>query len=271
MSNGQKKIFMKITFHKYRYLFPMLLTWLISSCVDTRKATYFNGVNDGNINVSIPLPESFIRKNDILSISVTSPSPDEAAIRIFNTPNTSAMTTIGGVASGYLVSSTDGAIQFPLLGAIKAEGLTKDQLREKITKALVSRELLKDAIVTIRFLNFRVTVLGEVNHPAVVTVPNEKISLLEAIGLAGDVTIYGKRDNVLIIREENGQRILKRINLNSNELLTSPYYYLKSEDVVYVEPNKTRVATSGRSQQWIPIVFGALSLAVIVIDRVAAQ
>jgi polysaccharide export outer membrane protein len=116
-------------------------------------------------------------------------------------------------------------------------------------------------------MNFRVTVLGEVRNPNVIPVPNEKISLLEAIGLAGDLTIYGKRENVLVIREENGQKIIKRINLNSNELLTSPYYYLKSDDVVYVEPNKSRVASS-RSSEWVPVVISALSFAAIIVDRV---
>lgn len=259
---------MKITFLRSRYLYlPVLLVWLLSSCIDTRKATYFNGVNDGTINVKTPVPESIIRRNDLLSISVTSPSPDENAVRIFNTPNTSAMTGVGGVASGYLVSA-EGNIQFPLLGTIKAEGLTKEQLRINITKMLVDRDLLKDAILTIRYLNFRVTVIGEVNHPTVVTVPNEKISLLEAIGMAGDLTVYAKRENVLVIREENGEKITKRLNLNTDELLASPYYYLKSDDVVYVEPNKARIASSGRGKEWIPVVFSALSLAVIAIDRI---
>ena len=167
---------------------------------------------------------------------------------------------------GYLVNN-DGNIQFPILGTLKAEGLTKEQLKASITKKLVDRQLLTDPIVTIRLMNFRVTVLGEVRNPNVIQVPSEKISLLEAIGLAGDLTIYGKRENVLVIREENGQKVIKRINLNSSELLTSPYYYLKSDDVVYVEPNKSRVASS-RSSDWVPVVISALSFAAIIVDRV---
>ena len=151
---------------------------------------------------------------------------------------------------------------------MKAAGLTKEQLKESFIKTLLEKQLLKDPIVSIRFLNFRVTVLGEVRNPTVVSVPNEKISLLEAIGLAGDLTIYARRDNILVIREEDGNKVIKRLNLNSNELLSSPYYYLKSNDVVYVEPNKARVATSGRSQQWIPMVVSGLSLVVIALDRV---
>jgi polysaccharide export outer membrane protein len=212
------------------------------------------------------VPVSTIQKNDILSISVT--SLNEKATAIFNDPNTTG--SIGGTglsSAGYLVSSA-GTIQFPILGSLRVEGLTKDQLKESITKKLVDKQLVLDPIVTIRFLNFRVTVLGEVAHPAVINIPSEKVSLLEAVGLAGDLTIYANRENVLVIREENEDKIIKRLNLNSDELLSSPYYYLRSNDIVYIEPNKARVSSAGRSQQWIPIVFSGLSFAAIVIDRV---
>ena len=120
-----------------------------------------------------------------------------------------------------------------------------------------------DPIVTIRFVNFRVTVLGEVNNPTVVNVPNEKISLLEALGLAGDMTIYAKRTNVMIIREVNDVKMIKRLNLNSDEIFTSPYYYLQSNDIVYVEPNSAKVANSSGGMQWAPIVLSGLSLVLI--------
>ncbi len=109
--------------------------------------------------------------------------------------------------------------------------------------------------------------LGEVAKPTVITVPNEKISLLKALGLAGDLTIYGKRDNVLLIREENGKKITRHIDLNSSNFFNSPYYYLQPNDVIYVQPNATKVATAGRSQQFLPIIFSALSVLAIVIDR----
>jgi polysaccharide export outer membrane protein len=112
-------------------------------------------------------------------------------------------------------------------------------------------------------------VLGEVSRPSVVTVPSEKISLLEALGLAGDLTVYARRDNVMVIREENGRRIIKRINLNSADLFSSPYYYLKSNDIVYAEPNKSKVASAGRANTWVPIVFSVLSFGVIAIDRLS--
>jgi polysaccharide biosynthesis/export protein len=233
---------------------------LFSSCVNTRKTTYFNDLKDSAQFRSGILPETFIKPSDILDITVSSLNPDATAI--FNSPG-----KLNGETNGYLVEA-NGSILFPVLGSIKAEGLTKEQLKAQLTKMLNEKKLLIDPIVSVRFQNFRVTVLGEVKNPSVIPVPSEKISLLEAIGLAGDLTIYGKRNNVLVIREENGEKTVKRVNLNSNELFTSPFYYLKSNDVVYVEPNKAKVASSGRTSVWLPIVFSALSFFTIVADRV---
>lgn len=247
----------------------MLSVLVFSSCVNTKKSTYFYGAADGTIAVNAPVPESYIQKNDILSILVSSPNPEATAM--FN-PQVSAGTYNQSISTdqasntGYLVN-TDGFIQFAILGNIKAAGLTKTQLEETISKTLLDKGLLRDPVVSIRFLNFRVTVLGEVNKPSVVTMPNEKLSLLEALGLAGDITIYGNRQNVMVIREENQRKVLKRLNLNSSELFTSPYYYLKSNDIVYVEANKAKVASTSRSTQWLPLLLSGLSFVAIVVDR----
>lgn len=242
-------------FLKYSITF-FLICFIASSCVNTRQAIYFNGLNDGTINANTPIPEPVIQLNDVLTITVSDLNPEAA--QAYNAPNNST--------TGYLVNA-NGTIQFPILGSLKAAGLTKDQLKDSIEKRLLQRKLLVDPIVSIRFTSFHVTVLGEVNHPTDINVANEKISLLEAIGLAGDLTIYARRDNVLVIREENNNKVIKRLDLNSNELLSSPYYYLKSNDVVYVEPNKSRVASAGRGQQWVPAVLSGLSLIAIVVDR----
>ena len=241
---------------------------LLTACVNTRKTTYFTDVTDGILTTHTPIPESVIQKNDLLSITVNSLNPVES--ERFNLPfNTNNFNNISGInpTSGYLVD-TDGFIQFPVLGNIKADGLTKERLKENILKKILDSQFLKEPVVNVRILNFRVTVIGEVQRPSVVSIPNEKISLLEAIGLAGDLTIYGKRENVLVIREENGNKIIKRLNLNSNELLSSPYYYLKSNDIVYVEPNKTRVALANRTQQTAPLILSGLSLVAIILDRI---
>lgn len=235
----------------------------VSSCGSTKKVIYFPDVKDGIIPANNPFPESIIQKNDILSINVSSLNPEASAI--FNSPNSSGGTGATGGAGapvGYLVNS-EGNIQFPVIGSIKAEGLTKNQLKENLAKSLIDKKLLLDPIVTIRFVNFRVTVLGEVNNPTVVTVPNEKLSLLEALGLAGDLTIFAKRQNVMIIREEKDQKIIKRVNLNSDEIFSSPYYYLQSNDIVYVEPNKAKIASVSRGNQLVPIILSGLSLAII--------
>jgi polysaccharide export outer membrane protein len=245
----------------------LILLLASASCVNTKKAVYFSDQKSGSFDAPV-IPKLVIANNDLLSISVSSLNPEASAV--FNQPNNPPTgnnnTSTTTAATGYLVDG-EGNIQFPFLGAVKASGLSKDELKDKLTKSLVDKKLLVDPIITIRFLNFKVTVLGEVAHPTVVTVPSERISLLEAIGLAGDLTIYAQRDNVLVIRDEDGKKVTHRLNLNSTELFTSPYYYLKTNDVVYVEPNKSKVATTSRSIQWIPIVLSALSLGVIVVDR----
>jgi polysaccharide export outer membrane protein len=182
---------------------------------------------------------------------------------IFNDPNQSGT---DNTQSGYLVS-TEGTILFPILGKITAAGLTTKQLTDNLTKTLVDKKLLVDPIVNVRITNFKVTVLGEVLRPTVVPVPSEKISMLEAIGMAGDMTLFAKRDNVLLIRVENGKKITRRINLNASDFLESQYYYLKNNDIVYVEPNKAKVASTNRSQQIVPLVLSILTVGIIIIDR----
>jgi polysaccharide biosynthesis/export protein len=254
-----------------KFLFTTTTVMLFTSCVSTQKSVYFNGQGDASLPSNITIPQTVISQNDLLSITVTSLNPSASAV--FNSPNVtyqnSTTNSTGGPvqASGYLVDA-EGNIQFPILGTIKAAGLTESGLKTQIIKGITDRKLLLDPIVTIRHLNFRVTVLGEVSNPTVINVPSEKISLLEALGLAGDVTIYGKRENVLVIREDAGQKVIKRLNLNTSEIFNSPYYYLRSNDIVYVEPNKAKVASSSRSYQLLPIILSGLSFAAIIVDRI---
>lgn len=241
-----------------------------SSCVNSKKVVYFSGQGDTTLLSSILVKDYPIQNNDILSISINSLNPE--ATSIFNTPNISTASyspSSGGTiqTSGYLVNS-NGFIQFPILGDIKAAGITKAQLQNDIKSELVKRKLLIDPIVNIRHMNFKVTVLGEVAKPTVVTVPNEKITLLEALGLAGDLTINAKRDNVLLIREIDNKKTIKRLNLNSRELFTSPYYYLMPNDIVYVEPNNAKVVAASNTRFWLPLVLSGLSFSAIILDRV---
>lgn len=134
----------------------------------------------------------------------------------------------------------DGFIHYPFLGKVKAAGLSKNDLGENLQNGLLSKKLVIDPVIDIRLQNFRVTVLGEVARPNVIVVPNEKLSLPEALAMAGDLTIYGKRENILIVREENNNKVYHRINLNKDSLFNSPYYYLRANDLVYVEPGRIR-------------------------------
>jgi polysaccharide export outer membrane protein len=240
------------------------------SCTSTKKTVYFYNVQDTTYLQRGSEIQTPIQENDILGISISSLNAEASAI--FNPPNNNNIrsTTVTGnntEPGGYLVNS-DGTIQLPVLGNIKAAGLTKKELKDNITNMILAKKLLVDPLVEIRFLNYEVTVIGEVAHPTVITVPSEKISLLKAIGLAGDLTIYGKRENVLLIREENGKKKTRHIDLNSSNFFNSPYYYLQPNDVVYVEPNKAKVASASRSQQLLPILLSSLSIIVIVLDRV---
>ncbi len=246
----------------------LLLAMQFISCVNTRKATYFNNVGDVSFPEIFKSGEPVLQKNDILSISVSSLNPEAA--KIFNSTNliatqTSSSSGTTTQASGYLIDK-EGVIRFPMLGEIKAAEITKKELREKITEQLKRKKLLLDPVVDIRYLNYRVSVLGEVKNPSVLTIPNEKVTILEALGLAGDLTIYAKRDNVLLIRTEDGVKKTRRIDLTSGEIFSSPYYYLKSNDVIYVQPNKSKVASSGRAIQWLPVIISALSLVIVVIN-----
>jgi len=232
------------------------LTFCIS-CTSSKKIAYFQNAQDAESRSILGKIEAPIQKNDILNITISSLSPKDD-IQYNRMDNTT---------KGYLVNN-DGYIQMPKLGNVAAAGFTKKQLTENITNIILAQKEILNPVVEIRHLNFEVTVLGEVANPTVITVPSEQITIVKALALAGDLTIFGKRDNVLLIREEGGKRLTKHINLNSVDLLSSPYYNLKPNDVVYVEPNKTKIASTNRSQQIIPVVLSGISILILVLDRV---
>ncbi|MEO0000111.1 MAG: hypothetical protein RL766_157 [Bacteroidota bacterium] len=251
------------------YLKLIFISLIFGSCLNAQRISYFNEAKEAVYAGDLEQQDALIQKNDILDISITSLNADASAV--FNTTN-------GGVGSrnsgantmqygGYLVNE-NGFIQLPMLGNIKAVSKSKSELRDFISTMIVERKLLIDPIVTIRHLNFEVTVIGEVAKPSVIAVPSEKISLVKALGLAGDITIYGKKDNILLIREADGKKTIKRINLNAASFLNSPYYYLRPNDIIYVEPNKNKLASVGRTRQLLPVFMSGLSVMVIVLDRV---
>ena len=249
------------------------LLLLAIGCVSPKQIVYFQpGSSTGDAMAMAEPYIPVIKPGDVLSIQVSSLNPEAASF--FNPYTTAAagsrVQTLTSNAvlpemSGYLVSPT-GEIELPLIGAVKVGGLTGAQTSAQIRTKL--KTYLKEPTVNVRNQNFRISVMGEVMRPSLFTIPNEQISLLEALSLAGDVTIYGRRDNVLIVRETPaGQKQFARIDLTRRDLFRSPYFYLHPNDVVYVEPGKARVANADRTYLLIPAILSALSFIAIIATR----
>ena len=189
--------------------------------------------------------EVIIHKDDLLAIIVNSKDPELALP--FNMPLISYQIGNQNIGQqrlvGYLVNQ-DGNIDFPILGEIHVEGLTRMQVTELIKKRLIEEELIKDPIVTVQFLNFKVSVIGEVGRPGTFDISGDRITLLEALSMAGDLTIYGRRDRVAVIREKDGKRSILYHDLRSSDIFQSPCYYLQQNDIVYVEPNNAKTGQS---------------------------
>ena len=260
----------------------ILVASLFSSCAHSKKITYFQDLKDTAKIYSQPINGTYepkIQPDDVLGISVNSINPQATAIFNIQGNNASqlapltnagaAVNTTSGqnnaALNGYLVSKK-GDIDFPVLGKLEVTGLTTSQLSDTLKSKL--DQYLKDPIVNVRLLNYKVTVLGEVNRPSSYSITSERISVVDAIGMAGDLTIDGKRENVLLIREENGERKFIRLDLNSSTLFQSPYYYLKQNDIVYVEPSKSKAQSSAQSTfRFIAITISVVSLLLITIYR----
>jgi polysaccharide export outer membrane protein len=223
----------------------IIATLLLSSCVSQKKVAYFYGVDANSqelINEHFQTNhEAKIVNGDMLSITVTGLDP--LAVAPFNLPLVSYATPgsdqlySAPTLQSYLVD-VNGFVNFPVLGQIKLGGLTKSEAIKYIDQEL--KPYLKDPIVTIQFMNYKITVLGEVARPGQYVITNERVTVLDALGLAGDMTIYGVRNNLLVTRENNGKLEFVRLNLNSDEVFKSPYFYLQQNDVVYVEPNRVK-------------------------------
>ncbi|GAB3930496.1 polysaccharide biosynthesis/export family protein [Larkinella terrae] len=245
-----------------------------SSCISQKQITYFQTTSPDSTGVSEEIVNRYtptIQTNDMLGINVNSLNPEASSFfnpyagveRIANFQAMNGQVPVTAVV-GYLVDA-DGNIQFPMLGKVKVAGLTSARTQELFQEKL--KNYLKEPTVSVRFLNFKVSVLGEVARPSMFSVPNEQMNINEALSLAGDITIYGRRDNVLVIRETNGKREFGRINMNQRDLFKSPFYYLHPNDVVYVEPGKSRLAYADRFYTILPSIIGALSLIAVIIRR----
>ncbi|QMU27353.1 polysaccharide biosynthesis/export family protein [Adhaeribacter radiodurans] len=254
--------------------FYLIIFVFLFSCGPSRNLVYFSDLQE-NTDQSTKILNSVdpkIQPDDLLGISVSTLNPESNAL--FNsgillppTVNNSNNTNTNLVKEGFLVDK-NGFISYPVLGQIKLGGLSKEEATKKMIAEL-KRYIKGEPIVNIRYLNFKVTVIGEVNRPSTISVPTEKINVLEALGMAGDMTVYGKRENVLIIREKEGKRNITRVNLNTKETLNSPYFYLQQNDVVYVEPvvGKYRATQANTNRNLSTILVGATSLLTLIITR----
>lgn len=234
---------------------------ILSSCSSSKKVPYFKDVPDSlglvkEIDASV-YTEPKIMANDLLNISIQTIDPQTT--EVLNKPGSGISTSSSGVPT-YLVDK-DGYIEMPMVGRVQLGGLTIADARERIREK--AKKYFVEPVVNVRFANFYITMLGELSNPGRLTIPNEKISIVDAIGMASDLAISGMRNNILLIREENGKRIFVRYDLNSSNIFNSPYFYLKSGDIIYVQQTKVKARTGTTDysrDRYITYATSALSL-----------
>lgn len=237
----------------------LAIPFLLGSCGMNKKIPYFKGLESTDSIAGVSQHEAQICPDDMLSITVSGIDPEAVApfnlpVVAYISPNSDKLYQTP-TFQPYLVD-LNGYINFPVLGKVKVGGLKKSEAIAHLKSML--DVYLKDPIITMQFMNYKVTVLGEVARPGSYTISNERITMMEALGLAGDMTVFGRRDNVLLIRENSGgSKAFVRINLNSTDLLSSPYYYLQQNDVLYIEPNRTRLSAAASVN--VSLYLGAIS------------
>lgn len=245
-----------------------------SSCNTSKNVLYFQDIPIGQNFPVVDTTEITIMPKDLISIVVSSRDVELAAP--FNLPrisyqagSTQLNANSNNQIMGYTVDAK-GCIDFPMLGIIQVKGLTRKQLSTMIKDRLIGDGLLKDPIVTVDFMNLKISVLGEVKAPGKYNIDRDQINVLEVISMAGDLTIYGKRDGVFVIREKDGGRITYKMDLRSAKIFSSPAYYLQQNDIVYVEPNNVRAGQSTINENnlksvslWISIASFLITLGVL--------
>ena len=260
-----------------KFLLALAIPLALAGCTSYKSVPYMQNpevVNSGSN--SLPLYDAEIMPKDLLSITVNTTDPQAAAP--FNltvqTPLNAALTNINTTTQPtlqqYLVNNK-GEIDFPVIGRLQVGGLTKNQAEDLIREKL--QPYLKESpIVTVRMANYKISVLGEVARPGTFTVGNEKVNILEALAMAGDMTVYGIRDNVKLIREDaTGKREIITLNLNNADLVLSPYYYLRQNDILYVTPNKTKAKNSdigSSTTLWFSATSILVSIASLIVNIV---
>lgn len=249
---------------------------LLNSCGSTKQVAYFQNADSIELSASKGLYDAKIMPKDILIITVITTDPKTSMpfnLSVQQTLNASGVLYAGSSTLQTYLVDNNGVIVFPVIGKVHVEGLTvrecEDAIREKIMPYLAETE---NPVVTVKMSSFKVSVLGEVNHPGTFNVSTGKISVMEALAQAGDMTIYGKRYNVMLIREDAyGQKSTHRLNLNDANIINSPYYYLQQNDMIYVEPNKVKARNSSigtSTTLWLSGISILTSVAALVVNIV---
>ena len=256
MLKGKLFSFLKSLFKKLKaikYFFLVIFSGLLFSCIPQKKMVYFQNKNHQDTIVTFQDTGymAVIQPNDILTIYVASVSAEASKYFNFIEKPDDA----NSMANGYLVD-TRGNIQMPLVGDVKVSGLTSAMARDTIVSKMI--KYLINPSVKLNIRNFRVTVMGEVLHPGVFTVPNEKITLPEELALAGDLTVFSTRENIMVIRELNGKKEFGIVDLTNRDLFNSPFYNLHCNDIVYVEPMKQKKFLAQNYYRVLPIIFGGV-------------
>lgn len=262
-----KKIYSRLSI----YFLSIVFISTLYSCGSVKNVKYLGDIPDSAKMVekaTAQFVEPVISNDDILAITIqtidpsnTAPANQGEAMPLVGNGSQGAASQI----SGYLVDK-NGEVSFPLIGKVKLAGYTTYQARDIVLKR--ASVFYKDPSVQVRFANFKVTVLGEVNKPNTYTLPNEKVTIFDVLGLAGDLTIYGKRDNIMLIRQVDGNKNIARLNLTSSNIFKSDYYYLKQNDVIYVEPDKSKsAALNAPTRTYIALILTAISSLAIAISR----
>ena len=259
--------------NKVKIVIIGLVALMTASCVTQKQLTYLRGVDAStadSLNANFhPQTEAIIHNGDALTIFVS--ALDVEAVTPYNLPTVTYATPGSEKVQTtpmlqYYIVDEAGNIEFPVLGSIHVAGLKRSEVAQLIKTRL--EQQVVNPLVQVSLVNAHVSVLGEVNRPGQVHMTSGRITLLDALAAAGDMTPFGKRDNVLITREVDGKLQMARVDVRSADLLTSPYYYLQQNDVVYVSPNKVRAISSTNSGLWVSVVGTAISAATIIVTVV---
>ena len=252
----------------------VLLVMTLASCNTSEKILYFQDIVVNRPEVIEATRDITLQPMDQISILVSSKDPELAALfnlsrAQYRVGNGAGINNYNGEMSGYTLDEL-GDIDFPVLGKLHVGGMTKSEVATMVKKRLMDESLVNDPVVTVEFMNLYFSVLGEVSRAGKYSITKDQITILEAIAMAGDLTIYGKRDGIFVIREENGERVTHWVDIRSKDIFKSPVYFLKQNDVIYVQPNTVRAGQSTINENsvksvglWISIASFLTSLGVL--------